>query len=493
MWLRILARHKPWSVVTIATIAVAVIAVVDRKIDAQVPLALLYILPAALAGISLTRWQVPIFGVFCTLVAELADAFPWSLAQGIPRDALYFAAYTAAGLYVSEVLSRRQLELEHLRAVEVEAEARQHAEEQLRLLVSTSSIAIVTSDREGMILHANEAAERLLSSNAGGWKGEISRQLKGQSLAHFVPALARASTLGQGTRQLKTMMQCQGMRADREPFFADVWFSTYTTTEGPRVTAMIIDSSKELRDREEANLEQVLNGSRLLVGAVSHEIRNICAAIALVLETVQQNLSVRSPEVDLHDDFQALRQLTSTLERLSSVELSHVKRLASRVHLGSFLRDLRIVVGPSLRESGVAVEWEQQDNLPTVWADPQSLLQVFLNLIRNSEAALEDQPDPRLSVTIAHSAAHVQIRITDNGPGVANPEILFHPFRTSKTGVQPGFGLYLSKAMVASFRGELRYEPSSRGAVFIVELLSVDPSSPAAFGSNHEPVSLTPQ
>jgi signal transduction histidine kinase len=472
MWPNLLRDRKPGLVVAVSTIAVAVIAAADRRINAQIPLALLYVLPAAFAGAGLSRWQVPIFGVFCTIVAELADAFPWSVFQGIPRDALYFSAYTAAGLYVSEMLANRRLERDHLHAVEIEAEARLQAEEQLRLLVATSSIAIVTSDEHGAILHANEAAERLLS----GEETQSALRLKGQSLAHYLPALARAPVRGQGHRQLKTMMQCQGVRADLEPFFADVWFSTYTTHEGPRMTAMIIDSSKDLRDREEANLEQVLKGSRLLVGAVSHEIRNICGAIGLVM----QNLLARSAKLEAQQDFQALGQLTSALERLASVELSHVKRQASRVHLGRFLRDLRIIVGPSLRDSGVQVHWEPSEDLPTVWADQQSLLQVFLNLIRNSEAALEGVPHPELSLSVTRGDAAVQVRIADNGPGVARPELLFHPFRVeggaspADQGGQPGFGLYLSRAMVSGFRGELRYEPSTAGAVFVVELLPVD-------------------
>jgi two-component system sensor kinase FixL len=466
-------HRRPWLVVTVSTIAVAVIAVADLRIHAQVPLALLYLLPAAFAGTGLTRWQVPIFGAFCTLVAELADAFPWSPAQGIPRDALYFAAYTAAGLYVSEMLSKRRLEAEHLRAVEIEGEARQQAEEQLRLLIASSSIAIVTSDERGVILHANEAAEHLFLGDTP------ASSLAGRSLAHYIPALARASTPSPARRQLKTMMQCQALRADLEPFFADVWFSTYITREGGRLTAMIIDSSRDLRDREEANLEQVLNGSRLLVGAVSHEIRNVCAAIGLV----QANLLQQRPALAPDEDFKALRQLTATLERLASVELSQIKRQASQVHLASFLRDLRIIVGPSLRDAGVDVHWELHDDLPAVWADPQSLLQVFLNLIRNSEAALEHVTKPCLSLSVTRTPTSIAIRVADNGPGVASPDLLFHPFRTleNRTAAQDrklGFGLYLSRAMVTSFRGDLRFEPSSTGAIFVVELLPVETSTP---------------
>jgi len=468
MWAKILRSREPWVVVLEATLAVAVIAIVDRRIHAQVPLALLYLVPAAYAGSGLTRWQMPIFGGFCAVIAELADAFPWSIAQGVPRDALYFFAYTAAGLYVSEVLAKRRREQEHLHDVELEGEARQQAEEQLRLLVATSSIAIVTSDDSGTILNANDAAQRLFGSS------EEPAEIKGQSIANLIPALARAPMMGRGQRQLKTMMQCQGLRADLEPFFADVWFSTYRTAEGSRLTAMVVDSSEEVRDREEANLEQVLTGLRLLVGSVSHEIRNICAAIGFV----QQNLFLQRPDLDGSEDFKALRQLTAGLERLASAELSQVKHQASHVHLDSFFRDLRIIVGPSLREGGVTVRWDKDEHLPTVWADYQGLLQIFLNLIRNSEAALARKPEPILSVYVTRSKTFVEIRVADNGEGITDPEHLFHPLRTANRKIdQLGMGLYLSRALVTSFRGDLRYESNPAGAVFVVELLPVEEAS----------------
>ena len=79
-----------------------------------IPLALLYLAPIVPMSTVLRRWQILLLGIFCTAVAGLADAFPWTVSEGIPRDVLYFFAYTAAGLYVSEVVSRRRTEAGHV-------------------------------------------------------------------------------------------------------------------------------------------------------------------------------------------------------------------------------------------------------------------------------------------------------------------------------------------------------------------------------------------
>ena len=56
--------------------------------------------------------------------------------------------------------------------------------------------------------------------------------------------------------------------------------------------------------------------------------------------------------------------------------------------LASLLEELRIVVESSLEEQGVVLQLEIDPTLPAVWADRQSLMQVFLNLTRNSERAM---------------------------------------------------------------------------------------------------------
>jgi len=445
-------------------VGIALIGYVDRRLSESIPLALLYLAPVVVMSTALRRWQIPLLGAVCAAVVEFANEYPWTLRDGIARDSLYFFAYTAAGLYVSEVLTRRETEASHLDELESEIDARRGAEEQLRLVVANSSIAIITSDETGTILQANDAAERMF---AGEGPSGMER-LEGSSLNVFIPSLARVQIQRQGWERLKTMLQCQGLRATQDPFLADVWVSSYSTSRGGRLTAMIIDASTEVRDREEANLEQVLVGSRLAVGALFHEIRNICAAIAVVQQNLRATFVVDEPS----EDFEALRQLVTALERMASLELSLARRQPSKLRLESFLRELRIILTPSLRESGIALGWSVDEGLPEVWADQQSLLQVFLNLVRNAERALVSVDSARLELRAMQVDGLVQVRVSDNGPGVGDPASLFRPF--GGTSSSSGLGLYLSRAMMLSVHGNLVYQPGASGATFVVEMIPVE-------------------
>jgi len=62
----------------------------------------------------------------------------------------------------------------------------------------------------------------------------------------------------------------------------------------------------------------------------------------------------------------------------------------------------------------------------------------------------------------------VVVRFRDTGPGVANPEYLFKPFQPDAHST--GLGLYVSRAVLRSHGGDLRYEPCSEGSCFVVQL-----------------------
>ena len=443
-----------------ATIAVLMvgIAIADWKVEANAPVGFLYLLPIALAGTLLSRWQIVLLASVCTFLAELYDGFPWNAAVGIPRDFLYFSAFCGVGLFVREVGDSRRRSAIHMNDLENEVQARKDAEEQLNVLIQSSPVAIFTTDSLGSVLLANEAAHRLL--------GVPSCTLPGQSINAYLPALANVPPLRNGQPSFRTVMQCRGQRHDGEVFIAEVWFSTYLTSAGPRLTAMVVDTSQDMRDREEANLYHLLAGSRILVGAVSHEVRNVCGAIALVHENL-----ARQHTLDGNQDFEALGTLVLALEKIASMDLRQSAQQATSIDLQSFLEELRVIIGPALHEQGIRDHWKIDPALPAVWADRQSLMQVFLNLARNSETAMESQTNRELAIHAYIGAHRVIIAVTDSGGGVQNPDLLFKPFQPQAH--QTGLGLFLSRALMRSFKGDLRFQPGNSGATFLVELAPV--------------------
>ncbi|MHB1958163.1 MAG: sensor histidine kinase [Acidobacteriaceae bacterium] len=460
MFLSVL-RDSKWSMLVWAGALILAIALIDWHAIDELPLGFLYLLPMLMVGRVLQPWQIGAVAALCTFLTERFDEFVWNLRTGIPRDVLYFSAFLCTGLFVYEINRSRRRTVASLHVIEQQRDARRDAEEQLKVLVESSPAAIITADSAGCILMANDAAHRMLALQPD--------TLPGQSIQRYFPSLGNVSRQEATPRLFRTMMQSKGQRADGEIFLAEICFSTYPTQGGSRLAAMILDTSEELRSQEENSLHQMLAGSRIAAAAVSHEVRNVSGAIALV----HQNLA-RSGLLSQNKDFEALGNLLHALERIASVDLRRYTDQTAETDLIAVLDDLRIVVAPALREAGIEGKWDIPCELPVVWADRQNLMQVLLNLTANSIRALADRDAGALAISARVSDRSVLVEVADNAGGVEYPERLFHPFQQEAE--VTGLGLFLSRAFMRACRGELQYRPLPDGSCFTVEMPIVEQS-----------------
>lgn len=437
-------------------ILVTVVAFSDWAVGNSVSLAVLYILPMMLGSVILQPFEIAGLALVCASLRARFDV-PSSHPEAVLRFAFASLAYFASGLFVAALVRNREMVLEHLTNIEREQELRREVEQHLSVLVESSPAAILTLDQNGVVLAANRAAESLFTIPEA-------QTLEGRSIAPYLPLLSDALRLENGAEALRTAAQCQGRRDNGEIFLADTWFSSYTTSEGPRLAAIVVDSSEEMRDREEQNLKQLMRYNRIAAAGVSHEVRNLCGAISLLSTNLRDKHDLSGDE-----DYAGLLTLVKGLERIASFDLhSRVQDTAETVDLRKILDHLRIMVEPNWQEIEGTVEWRLPERIPTVVADPHGLLQVFLNLAQNSFRAVADAPERALEISVAAADQRVMVLFTDSGPGVEAPERLFQPFQAGADG--SGLGLYISRAIVRSYGGDLRLNPTPQGCCFIVEL-----------------------
>jgi two-component system, LuxR family, sensor kinase FixL len=284
------------------------------------------------------------------------------------------------------------------------------------------------------------------------------------------------------TQLFRTEMECPGKRSKGEVFLANIWFSTYRTRSGPRLAAVVVDVSEDLRSREESSLQQFMTGSRIVVASVCHEIRNLCGAIGVVNANLGRNAVLAGSE-----DYRALATLVSGLEKIASLELRQTAtETLDGIDVLALLDELHIVVEPPLRDAGIELRWNLPASLPVVWADRHTLLQVFLNLTKNSSRAMESSKSKILTLSAAQESGRVIVSVEDTGPGVAAPERLFQPFQPGADST--GLGLYVSRALVRGFRGDLLYVPRAAGCCFTISLMVVAEAGDQNKNEDHTPV-----
>ena len=437
---------------------IAVIAVADWAVGNSVSLGVLYILPMMLAAIALRRPETVALGIFCAFLRSRFDV-PSTQMEAALRFVFASISYSASGLFVIALVRNRQLVSEHLARIQEEQKLRREAEEQLRLLVASSPATILTLDARGNVLAANLAAHSLFALPEG-------EPLIGKPIAGYVPVLADALRLENAPEGFRTEAQCQSYRDDGELFMAHVWFSSYRAAGETRLAAIVVDASEEMRDREEQGLRQLQTSNRIAAAAVSHELRTLCGAIALTISSLTER-----PDLAQDADFQGLAHLVRGLGKLANQDLQSRTGDAheiDEVPLRQVLDHLRILIEPEWREIDATVRWSVPKSLPVVQADEHGLLQALLNLMQNSHRAVQKVEQRQMEVCVTADKARAVIRLQDSGPGIAAPEHLFQPFQEGAE--HTGLGLYVSRAMVWSYGGNLRYEPTATGCCFVIEL-----------------------
>lgn len=442
---------------------VVLIAFVDWFVGNTISLGVLYILPMMLGALVMGPAETAALSLLCALLRAWFDV-PSTRLEVVLRFIFASLAYFTSALFVMALARNRELVVENLAQVRKEQNLRREAEEQLRVLVESSPAAILTADHRGVILAANNAAEELFSLPAGGLHGRV--------ITNYLPLLDGALHLdalhNSGSADgFRTAAQCYGRRDDGEMFLADTWFSTYRGPDGVRLAAIVVDSSEEMRDREEQSLRQLHRYNRIAAAAVSHDVRNLCSAISLMCMTIGDKHDLFQDE-----DLQGLIRLVKGLEHITELDLhSRAQDSVEEIPLRSVLDNLRIVIEPSWREAGGSIRWCLPENLPRVIAEPHGLLQAFLNLAQNSYRAVQQVTVRELAISAAVGDQRVAVRFDDSGPGVSSPGNLFEPFQEGAEGT--GLGLYISRAQLRSYGGDLRFEPMERGSRFVVELQTV--------------------
>lgn len=203
----------------------------------------------------------------------------------------------------------------------------------------------------------------------------------------------------------------------------------------------------------------------------AHEVGNPLNSMYLHAQLLSSRLNRLQPPENVSQGMQAIldeiRRLTTLLEEFRS--MSRKRPLAlERVDVASLLRQ---VVDTHVREhTGVEISLavDLPKTLPSVYADPDKLVQVFLNLCKNAVEAMTT--GGTLSVQGRAKGSSLVVRFRDTGPGLPKGVDVFQLFKTTKPH-GTGLGLPVVQQIVAAHGGSVTARNAPRrGAEFIVTL-----------------------
>ena len=185
-----------------------------------------------------------------------------------------------------------------------------------------------------------------------------------------------------------------------------------------------------------------------MASAMAHELNQPLTAIANYLEAAD-DLLVEPDENSLGVVRDALSAATQQSIRAGQI----VRRLRDYVSRGELeLRPARLdaIIQDAASLSKVGIKGplartilRLDETVQYVLADRLQLRQVFVNLIRNAMEALADTETPQIWIETERQGDLVEIKITDNGPGLS-PDLEKSPFEAFQSTKDHGMGLGLS-------------------------------------------------
>jgi two-component system sensor histidine kinase KdpD len=219
-------------------------------------------------------------------------------------------------------------------------------------------------------------------------------------------------------------------------------------------------------------LEEIDRWRSALLGAASHDLRTPLAAVKTAVSSLRQ-ADARLSSQDRAELLELIEQQSDRLARLVTNLLDMTRIEAGALEIRPTVMPLDELVDEALGNLGGLVARERvrvkaPPDLPMLRIDHVLISQVLANLLDNAERVAPSGSVIEIAARVAPGTRdHVEIAVTDEGPGIApgERERVFEMFSQDGRGGRAGLGLAIAKAFVEAHGGLIWIDPDvGRGA-----------------------------
>lgn len=254
------------------------------------------------------------------------------------------------------------------------------------------------------------------------------------------------------------------------------------TAELARANEALRQSGHQLRNLARELEEELIVSHRLvsvgeLAASFAHEFNN---PLAVILGFAQDMASDIEPSHPHYKALKIIEEQTSRCKNNIKALLEFARPVTTsrrRIGLQTLVRQSLAMIGPGARKLKVQTALRLGRDLPQIYADPQQLEQVLLNLFFN---ALEAMPKGgKLTVRVAAADSEngapstVLISVKDTGKGIDGGDLpgIFRPFYSTKKKGGMGLGLSICQSIIRAHGGRIEVESApGQGAAFHIRL-----------------------
>ena len=208
---------------------------------------------------------------------------------------------------------------------------------------------------------------------------------------------------------------------------------------------------------------------------VAHEINNPLTPMKLSIQQLQRTRKLNDRQFDEYF-VKATAMLIEQIDNLSHIAgtFSDFARMPEanfeRIDIASRL--FSVVQLFANNNEHVQIEYIGTENSAFVYADPEQMVQVFNNLLKNAIQAIPNDREGEIQIKLVQTNELVVIEIADNGMGIENEvgeKLFVSSFTTKSTGM--GLGLTISKNIIDLTGGKISFSTKvNEGTTFRIEL-----------------------
>lgn len=245
----------------------------------------------------------------------------------------------------------------------------------------------------------------------------------------------------------------------------------YSRLEKSHQALMTSHEELEQAQRQLIQSEKLASLGQLAAG-VAHELNNPLGTITLFGSMLKRDLVHNKKwENDIGLIVQEAERAAKIVKDLLSFS-RETKLKPGLVHINATIEEAVSLLTKRSFFRNIKVEQSLDPSVPTTFADPDQLKQVFFNIILNGAQAMEGNGTLSIKSQVMDREKKVQIQIEDTGTGIEEEDLprLFDPFFTTKE-KGTGLGLALVYGIVSKHKGTIHVESQlGKGTTFFINL-----------------------